>query len=135
MIAQNNIIVMHCTVLYCTNKMNIGYYKKTSLLVDSRGYKFEIEKVFWQYIENSLILLCHHRKDKRKTMGRRERHWEGTGMLGSLREYKRGWANEEGVGRKGGKLPLSGPICKSVPGCWILINVLVTRKRAGDAII
>lgn len=30
---------------------------------------------------------------------------------------------------------LSGPICKSVPGCWILINVLVTRKRAGDAII
>ncbi|CAK9797897.1 hypothetical protein ANTQUA_LOCUS1410 [Anthophora quadrimaculata] len=33
------------------------------------------------------------------------------------------------------RVALSGPICKSVPGCWILINVLVTRKRAGDAII
>lgn len=61
-------------------------------------------------------------------------------MRGSLRSKR---VNDGGgVGRRGGErrggtqeLPLSGPICKSVPGCWILINVLVTRKRAGDAII
>ena len=54
---------------------------------------------------------------------------ENSGLI-RLCQGERGERDE---GRTGRLLP--GPICKSVPGCWILINVLVTRKRAGDAII
>lgn len=73
---------------------------------------------------------------------KREGGREETGIRGSLRSKRVSdgvgvGGMEEGTdeGEDGEAASLSGPICKSVPGCWILINVLVTGKRAGDAII
>ncbi|XP_047368897.1 uncharacterized protein LOC124956745 [Vespa velutina] len=45
------------------------------------------------------------------------------------------WIGQERRRRWRMRSRLPGPICKSVPGCRILINVLVTRKRASVAII
>lgn len=65
---------------------------------------------------------------------KKEERVENTGRGGGQAGMDDG-SRVRGSGRRGEAAFLTGPICKSVPGCWILINVLVTRKRAGDAII
>jgi len=104
-------------------------------LIDLRTAKPEIWRTFTNdipkiFIDSSLPV---KKGRERERGGERTREWKIAGR--GDRQAGADLGCGEVVGGRGGAASLTGPICKSVPGCWILINVLVTRKRAGDAII
>jgi len=108
-------------------------------LIDPRTAKPEIWRTFTNdiskiFIDSSLpVKKGRGREREGGGEGERTREWKIAGR--GDRQAGADLGCGEVVGGRGGAASLTGPICKSVPGCWILINVLVTRKRAGDAII
>lgn len=122
-IAQNNIIVFYSASFDKWNERRLPWKTALSWLI--LVAKLEIENIFWRYTENSdwFVSATKERTSKKRWIEEREElrrnrdagkfagvsagEWTGKALVGKER-------NEKG---RMEKLPLSGPICKSVPGC------------------